>query len=237
MKKDNFNKRFTVVVIGTSLFCATGIGVITNTMVNDVPEMIEEIKVMDVRNIAMYPDNITTEATTATTTTETTTTTEMTTTTTTTEITVTTEEAIETIENVEIEQALTYEETESIYYDPYIYYGVTKTDLIMLANVVGGEYGSDWVPIYDKACVVATIMNRYYDGGWQGCNYDGSLRENTIYNIITAPGQYDPYYANYTYNWNVTQSCIDAVDYYFNNQELFPHITSFYGDGTYNYFS
>lgn len=231
MKKGNFSKRFTAVVIGTSLFCATGIGVITNTMVNDVPEMIDEIKVMDVRNIAMYPDNIvTTEATTSTTTTETTTTMI----TSTTETTTTTDETVET---VEIEQALTYEETESIYYDPYVYYGVTETDLIMLANVVGGEYGSDWVPVYDKACVVATIMNRYYDGGWQGYNYDGSLRENTIYNIITAPGQYDPYYANYTYNWNVTQSCIDAVNYYFNNQELFPHITSFYGDGTYNYFS
>ena len=233
MKKDNFNKRFTAVVIGTSLFCATGIGVITNTMVNDVPEMIEEIKVMDIRNVGMYPNII---ATTETTTSTTTTTTETTTTiTTTTETTVTTEEVIDTIETVEIEQALTYQET--VYYDPYVYYGVTETDLIMLANVVGGEYGSDWVPIYDKACIVATIMNRYYDGGWQGCDYDGSLRENTIYNIITAPGQYDPYYANYTYNWNVTQSCIDAVDYYFNNQELFPHITSFYGDGTYNYFS
>ena len=229
MKKENFSKRFIAVVIGTSIFCATGIGIITDTMVNDVPEMIDEIKVMDVRNIAMYPDNIATEATTSTTTTETTTTI-----TTTTETTTTTEETIET---VEIEQALTYDETESIYYDPYIYYGVTETDLIMLANVVGGEYGSDWVPIYDKACVVATIMNRYYDGGWQGYNYDGSLRENTIYNIITAQGQYDPYYANSCYNWNVTESCIEAVHYYFEHSYEFPHITSFYGDGTYNYFS
>ena len=226
--KNNFSKRFIAITIGTSLFCAAGIGIITDTMVNDVPEMIEEIKVMDVRNVVgMYPNIITT--------TETTTTETTTTSTTTTETTTTTEET--TIETVEIEQALTYEETESIYYDPYIYYGVTETDLIMLANVVGGEYGSDWVPIYDKACVVATIMNRYYDGGWQGYNYDGSLRENTIYNIITAPGQYNPYYANPYYNYNVTDSCIEAVYYYFEHQYEFPHITSFYGDGTYNYFS
>ena len=148
MKKGNFSKRFISVVIGTSIFCATGIGIITDAMINDVPEMIDEIKVMDVRNIAMFPDSITTtETTTSTTTTETTTTTEVTTT----ETTTTTEEVIETIETVEIEQALTYDEIESVYYDPYIYYGVTETDLIMLANVVGGEYGSDWVPIYDKA--------------------------------------------------------------------------------------
>lgn len=231
MKKSNFSKRFISVSIGVSLFCATGIGIITDTMINDVPEMIDEIKVMDVRNIGWSDivESTTTTETTTTTTTETTTST--TTETTTDEI---------SVETVEIEQSLSYDETETFdyWYDTtYTYYGVSETDLIMLANVVGGEYGSDWVPIYDKACVVATVMNRYYDGGWQGYNYNGSLRENTIYNIITAQGQYDPFYANPYYNWNVTDSCIEAVYYYFEHQYEFPHITSFYGDGTYNYFS
>lgn len=107
---------------------------------------------------------------------------------------------------------------------------ITDTEFIMLANVVGGEYGSDWVSIYDKACVVACVMNRYYDGGWTGG------RDNTIYNVITAPGQFYTYYANSYYNSNVTESCKAAVTYYFEHQSEFPHITSFYGDGTRNYF-
>ena len=109
---------------------------------------------------------------------------------------------------------------------------ITDEERIMLCNVVGGEYGSDWVSLYDKACVVAVVMNRYYDGGWQGAG-----RDNTISNILSAPGQFAGYYANTTYNSNVTQSCKDAVEYYFENQSLFPHYISFWGDGTYNHFS
>jgi len=109
---------------------------------------------------------------------------------------------------------------------------ITETERIMLCNVVGGEYGSDWVSQYDKACVVAVVMNRYYDGGWQGYG-----RDNTIYNVITAPGQFASYYANSSYNSNVTDSCISAVEYYFENQSMFPHYTKFYGDGSKNYFS
>lgn len=109
---------------------------------------------------------------------------------------------------------------------------VTEEERIMLCNVVGGEYGSDWVSLYDKACVVACVMNRYYDGGWQGYG-----RANTIYNVITAPGQFAPQYGNTSYNWNVTDSCIQAVDYYFENMGSFPHYTSFWGDGSRNHFS
>lgn len=109
---------------------------------------------------------------------------------------------------------------------------ITDAERIMLCNVVGGEYGSDWVSLYDKACVVAVVMNRYYDGGWQGAG-----RDNTISNILSAPGQFAGYYANTTYNSNVTQSCKDAVEYYFENQSIFPHYISFWGDGTYNHFS
>ena len=232
MKK--FNKSFAIVAIATSIICATGIGIITDALINDVPNMLEEVSMMNTNTIVFnrHDDIVTT--------TETTTTSTTTTTTTTTEATTTTEEIV--VDNYQElsygyeTEVVDYYVEENYYYEPTTY-GISDIDKVMLANVVGGEYGSDWVSIYDKACVVATIMNRYYDGGWQGYDEYGNLRENTIYNIITAQGQYDPYYANYTYNWNVTQSCIDAVDYYFNNQELFPHITSFYGDGTYNYFS
>lgn len=109
---------------------------------------------------------------------------------------------------------------------------ITDAERIMLCNVVAGEYGSDWVSLYDKACVVAVVMNRYYDGGWQGYG-----RANTISNVLTAPGQFVGYYAANGYNSLVTQSCIDAVEYYFNHQSEFPHYLSFYGDGRMNHFS
>lgn len=107
---------------------------------------------------------------------------------------------------------------------------ITEDERIYLCNTVGTEYGSDWVSLYDKACVVATIMNRVHDGGWTNGN------PSTVYNVLTAPYQYNPNYAVPYYRSNVTQSCIDAVEYYFEHQEDFPHYTSFWGDGTYNYF-
>ena len=107
---------------------------------------------------------------------------------------------------------------------------ITEDERVYLCNTVGTEYGSDWVSLYDKACVVATIMNRVHDGGWSNGN------PSTVYNVLTAPYQYNPNYAVPYYRSNVTQSCIDAVEYYFEHQETFPHYTSFCGDGTYNYF-
>lgn len=107
---------------------------------------------------------------------------------------------------------------------------ITEEERIYLCNTVGTEYGSDWVSLYDKACVVATVMNRVHDGGWTNGN------PSTVYNVLTAPYQYNPNYAVPYYRSNVTQSCIDAVEYYFEHQEDFPHYTSFWGDGRYNYF-
>ena len=94
---------------------------------------------------------------------------------------------------------------------------ITDTERIYLCNTVGTEYGSDWVSLYDKACVVATVMNRVYDGGWS------NGLPSTVYNVLTAPYQYNPNYAVPYYRNNVTQSCIDAVEYYFEHQSEFPH--------------
>lgn len=107
---------------------------------------------------------------------------------------------------------------------------ITEEERIYLCNTVAQEYGSDWVSIYDKACVVATVMNRVRDGGWT------NGLPSTVYNVLTAPYQYNPNYAVPYYWSNVTQSCIDAVDYYFEHQGDFPNWHSFWGDGTYNYF-
>ena len=108
---------------------------------------------------------------------------------------------------------------------------VTELEYIYLCNTVGHEYGSDIVSIYDKACVVATVMNRVRDGGWT------NGLPSTIYNVLTAPYQFNPSYATGYYHSCVTQSCKDAVNYYFAHQNEFPHYTSFWGDGRYNHFS
>jgi len=108
---------------------------------------------------------------------------------------------------------------------------ITETEYIYLCNTVAREYGSDWVSVYDKACVVAVVMNRVRDGGWSNGN------PSTIYNVITAPCQFNPSYCTDYYQSCVTQSCKDAVDYYFAHQSEFPHYTSFWGDGRSNHFS
>ena len=162
------NKRFALVAVSICLVNAIGIGVITDTLVNDVPAMVQEVSAINPVFVNMGCEVV--ETTTETTITTTTTTTETTTTTTTMET---------TEEEVEMPQELSYDYSTAVneyYVEPVYFCGVTYEEQIMLANVVAGEYGSDWVSIYDKALVVATVMNRYYDGGWQGYYYDGSLR-------------------------------------------------------------
>lgn len=107
---------------------------------------------------------------------------------------------------------------------------ITEEERVFLCNTVGTEYGSDWVSVYDKALVVDTIMTRVDEGCWT------NGLESTIYNVITAPGQYNPWYADTVYHDCVTQSCIDAVEYYFQHRDEFPHYDSFYGDGVENHF-
>ncbi len=164
---------------------------------------------------------------------------EYTTTTTTTTTTETTEETetttVDDTGTADVEEESTEPETPEDGVDTelehYALKFVTEEERIYLCNVVGSEYGANWVSLYDKAMVVATIMNRVRDGGWSGG------RENTVYNVITAPYQYNPSYAVPYYRSNVTQSCIDAVDYYFMHRSEFPNVHSFWGDGRINHFS
>ena len=108
---------------------------------------------------------------------------------------------------------------------------ITDTERIYICNVVAAEYGADWVPIYDKAMIVCGIMNRVNHGGWtRGL-------PSTVYNVLMAPYQFNPAYVVPYYRSNVTQSCIDAVEYYFEHIDEFPtNIHSWCGDGRYNYF-
>ena len=69
MKK--FNKSFAIVAIATSIVCATGIGIITDALINDVPDMLEEVSMMNTNTIVFnrHEDIVTTTETTTTTTT------------------------------------------------------------------------------------------------------------------------------------------------------------------------
>lgn len=103
---------------------------------------------------------------------------------------------------------------------------ISDYERILLCNVVAREYGSDWVSVYDKACVVATVMNRV----------NSPQFPNTIEGVLTQPQQFSGYYAC-NYEWsNVTDSVRESVDYYFNHQNEFGSYLYFYGDGTRNYF-
>ena len=110
---------------------------------------------------------------------------------------------------------------------------ISDYERTLLRNVVASEYGSDThgyggapVTPYERACVVAVVMNRVND----------SRYPNTIEGVLTQPNQFSGYWAC-NYEWNtVTNNVRDGVDYYFEHPEEFGSWTGFYGDGRYNYF-
>lgn len=111
---------------------------------------------------------------------------------------------------------------------------ITEYERVLLTNVVASEYGSDChgyggppITLYERACVVAVVMNRVYNSGFP----------NTIEGVLTEPYQFSGYYASSSYFQSVTQNCIDAVYYYFAHASEFPYYLSFWGDGAYNHFS
>lgn len=183
----------------------------------------------------------TTLTTTSTTTARTTTTIKATTTTTTTETMTTTTEAVTTTEVVTEPVVYTpveeYEEpVEEVIEEPIMATDlpITEYERILLTNVVASEYGSDFhgyggppVTLYERACVIAVVMNRVADSG----------HPNTIEGVLTEPKQFSGYYVSNSYYDSVTQNCIDAVYYYFNHADEFPYYLSFWGDGAYNHFS
>lgn len=119
---------------------------------------------------------------------------------------------------------------------------VTDYEYIILCNLVAGEYGSDWVSVYDKGAVVATVIHRL----WEGTRWTSGM-EPSIYNVIAAPGQYDGKYLSGSYSQYVTASCKEAVTYALNNISAYDYyanpdgtavymVNSFSGDGRNNWF-
>lgn len=103
---------------------------------------------------------------------------------------------------------------------------ITEYERVLLCNVVANEYGSDWVSVYDKAMVVACVMNRVNNPQFP----------NTIEGVLTQPYQFSGYWASSSYYSTVTDSCIAAVDYYFAHTDEFGSYLYFEGDGYRNYF-
>lgn len=105
-------------------------------------------------------------------------------------------------------------------------YPITEYERILLCNIVANESGSDWIGIYDKACVVACVINRV----------DDSRFPNSIEEVLTQPYQFSGYYASDCYYPTVTDACIQAVDYYFEHSNEFGDYLYFEGNGTNNVF-
>ena len=106
---------------------------------------------------------------------------------------------------------------------------VSENDRILLCNIVGSEYGSDYVPIAEKAKVVAVVMNRLNNGYW------GS----SIESVLSAPYQFSGFWIQYSFIGSVTPTCIDAVDYYFlhKDESQYQGIMYISGGGGWNSFS
>lgn len=105
-------------------------------------------------------------------------------------------------------------------------YEPTDYEKILLSNLVGREYGSNWVSTYDKAKVVATVMNRV----------EADEFPDTIYDVVSQPGQFDGYLPSDSYTYQVTDDCIAAVDYYFDHPDEFGDYKYYYGTGYENIF-
>jgi hypothetical protein len=105
---------------------------------------------------------------------------------------------------------------------------VTEEERIYLINVVTSEYGSDYVPLYEKAKVVAVVMNRLHNGYWG----------DSISSVLSYPGQFVGYYLKDGYYGNTTPECIDAVDYYFLHKDdsMYNGIMYISGGGGWNSF-
>lgn len=93
----------------------------------------------------------------------------------------------------------------------------------LLAEIVYHEAGCSWITEYDKARIVAGVMNRVND----------SRFPNTVYEVLIQPNQFTGYYPN---SCCPTYECYSAVDYYFSHIGEFDNCNSWYGDGVQNYF-
>ena len=105
-------------------------------------------------------------------------------------------------------------------------YNISDWEYTLLCRIVSSEYGSDWVPVEEKAKIVASVMAMVYNP-----NYPDTIEE--VLDVSCAPWGFDKYYDYY-----MSDSIYAAVDYYFTSGAYDGWTcTSWSGDGTWNYFS
>ena len=105
-------------------------------------------------------------------------------------------------------------------------YNNSDWEYTLLCRIVSSEYGSDWVPVEEKAKIVASVMAMVYNP-----NYPDTIEE--VLDVSCAPWGFDKYYDYY-----MSDSIYAAVDYYFTSGAYDGWTcTSWSGDGTWNYFS
>lgn len=117
-----------------------------------------------------------------------------------------------------------------LYEEPINTTGISDYDKQLLAEITCHEYGSSWVSTAEKAKIVAGVMNRVYSASYP----------STVYGVLMQDGQFHGSWDGGHGYWpgciTPTDDCWAAVDYYFAHQSEFGSWTSWYGDGTWNYF-
>lgn len=104
---------------------------------------------------------------------------------------------------------------------------ITKQEFTLIANVVSHEAGSAWISEYERACIVACIMNRIADPRFPG----------TIDSVVHQPYQmFDVPYYRVDYSGIGYEPIDNAIYAYFNGAYNCGSINSWSGDGRHNYF-
>lgn len=105
-------------------------------------------------------------------------------------------------------------------------YNISDWEYTLLCRIVSSEYGADWVPVEEKAKIVASVMAMVYNP-----NYPDTIEG--VLDVSCVPWGFDKYYDYY-----MSDSIYAAVDYYFTSGAYDGWTcTSWSGDGTWNYFS
>lgn len=104
--------------------------------------------------------------------------------------------------------------------------GISDYDILLLRRIVSSEYGSDWVPVEEKAKIVAGVMNMMKSpDSWYPDNIEDILAKTC-----------EPWGFNRYKDYYMSDSIIMAVDYYFAHPDEFGNYKSWWGDGTWNHF-
>lgn len=186
-------------------------------------------------DIKMEQPAITTEVVTTCTTTTTSMTTSETTTTSTMTTTVTTTMSVpESIVLIETEIVEAEQEPEEIIPTEEVFVEevpsalpLSEQDYILIANVVSHEAGSSWISTYERAQIVAAIMNRVAD----------SRFPDTVDGVVHQPGQmFDVPYERIDYSGIGYEPIDEAIALYFSSPSDYGSINCWCGNGTNNYF-